>query len=78
MSAFLRTSGAKLIIAFAWFACGDEVNDSGGQGPATKTEPSRASQRLALLPVLPVIEAKTLVIADAAAAGDHWIIDVAR
>jgi hypothetical protein len=78
MSAFLQTSGAKLIIAFAWFGYGDEVNDTVGKEPTTKTESSRASQRLALLPVLPLIEAKTLVIADAAAAGGRWIIDGAR
>jgi hypothetical protein len=38
----------------------------------------RASERLALLSALPVIEAKTFIIADAAAAGDRWIIDAAR
>jgi hypothetical protein len=31
MSAFLQTSGAKWIIAFAWFVCGDELNDMVGE-----------------------------------------------
>jgi hypothetical protein len=74
MSAFLQTSGAKLNIAFIRFVCGDEVNGTIGN----KKRPSRASQRLPLLSALPVIEAKTFIIADAAAAGDRWIINAAR
>jgi hypothetical protein len=77
MSAFLQTSGAKLIIAFARFVCGDEVNDIVGKD-RRQNRTERASERLALLSALPVIEAKTFIIADAAAAGDRWIIDAAR